>query len=684
MRFTTYRLIGLVILLVAVGLRLWQIDRLPPGFHFDESFEGLEAWRILTDPTYRPIFLTGNFGVPPLNAYANALMFALFQRLGGEAGPTAMRVTAALFGILGVLAVYALAHELGQLPQRRLQLSPAFPLLAAATLALMRWHLHFSRMGIEPVIVPFIWAGSTWLLLHGWRTGHWRSFVASGVVLAAGMYTYQGAWVIPWLVLAITFDRLVEDKGARRLLHAPAALWWLRPFYGLWLTGLVALLLCLPLGWFFWQNPDLLLLRPSQIVNLVDGATDANHSVWQALEATAKMFGPLGAPGDLDPRRNLPGAPALNLWLALPFYWGLGLSFWWIRHWASRFMLVGLVGLLLPGVFSEYAPHFHRILGAAAPAALLCALGLDWLWQTTWLSNGWAPGWRMGGRWLAVCLLVLGGITSARDYFVRWAALPDLFYAFDVGIWQLGNQMATLPTDTPLYLTPRSLDHPTLAFALQRSSPARPAPVSFDGRHLLPLTAQTTNQSEFYVVIEHEDFRTRLLLPEVFPLARIHTELLDAQGQLYARVYERPAGVQSARLPQQALTAMLGDGIRLLGYDVQPAQLSAGEILYLQLHWLVDAPPAGDWTVFTHVLSREGSGAPKVVAGQDDRPGQGSLPTTHWQAGWRILDEYQIVLPLKLAAGEYRLEIGLYQSNGQQLPVGRSGLPLGAVTIEAK
>ncbi|HRJ40889.1 MAG TPA: hypothetical protein PL105_03370, partial [Caldilineaceae bacterium] len=93
------------ILIAAAFLRLWQIDTIPPGFHFDESFEGLEAWRILTEPGYRPLFLEGNFGVPPLNAYANAVTFAIFRLFGGEAGPTAMRVTAAFFGILGVLAV---------------------------------------------------------------------------------------------------------------------------------------------------------------------------------------------------------------------------------------------------------------------------------------------------------------------------------------------------------------------------------------------------------------------------------------------------------------------------------------------------------------------------------------------------------------------------------------------------
>ena len=152
------RLLLVIVLGVAAGLRLWRINAIPPGFHFDEAFEGLEAWRILTDSSYRPIFLTGNFGVPPLNAYANAVSFALTRAVGGEEGPAAMRTTAAIFGLLGVLAVYALGRELVKLDRGSRQLSAWLPLLAAASLAVMRWHLHFSRMGIEPVIVPLEWA----------------------------------------------------------------------------------------------------------------------------------------------------------------------------------------------------------------------------------------------------------------------------------------------------------------------------------------------------------------------------------------------------------------------------------------------------------------------------------------------------------------------------------------------
>lgn len=690
---STRRRLLFLLLGLASGVRLWQLDRLPPGFHFDEAFEGLEAWRILTDPTYRPIFLLGNFGVPPLNAYANALTFGLFSLFGGSAGPTAMRLTAAVFGIIGVAVLYGLAHELRHVSAGRARPSLLFPLFAAASLALMRWHIHFSRMGIEPIIVPLLWSAAMALFLHGQRTGRWLSFVGSGGVLAAGMYTYQGAWVIPFLMIPtlvwLRFSpwhktQTQRDEAPAVATPRQASSGGRRLWRGALLTAAVALVLVAPWGWFVSQNLDLILLRPAQLSIVGATASPADNSVGAAVWATAKMFGPFGAPGDSDPRRNVPGLPALSLWLALPFYGGLALALRWIGQPAYAIPLLGLGGLLLPGIFSEYAPHFHRILGAAAPTALLCGLGLDWLWR-------WQPRRTTLVRWAAIALLLLGGVTESYNYFVRWARLPDLYYAFDVGLWQVGQFIATQPSSTPLYLTPRTADHATLAFAWtttaanaagDRRAAGHGAPVTFDGRAIFPVTAQRSPTEELYVVIEHEDFRTRLLLPGLLPTATVERAFTDSQGGVYAQVYRRPAGTVAQRPPQQPLAVPLGDGIGLLGYDVQPTPLQAGDILYLQLHWLVTAPPSADWTVFTHLLAHEADGTVTVVAGHDSRPGNGSLPTTRWQTGWRILDEYQITLPNELAPGDYAIAIGLYQPSGERLPATDGGVGLGNVHIE--
>ena len=71
-----------------------------------------------------------------------------------------------------------------------------------------------------------------------------------------------------------------------------------------------------------------------------------------------------------------------------------------------------------------------------------------------------------------------------------------------------------------------------------------------------------------------------------------------------------------------------------------------------------------------------------MLAGHDSRPGNGTLPTLRWQAGWRVLDEYQIRLPDDLAAGEYGLTIGLYNQQGDRLPDGADNIRLGTVRIE--
>jgi hypothetical protein len=442
----------------------------------------------------------------------------------------------------------------------------------------------------------------------------------------------------------------------------------------------------LPLVFFFMQQPHLLLMRPAQISVVGQTASPADSSIGDALWATAKMFGPFGAPGDMDPRRNIPGAPALNVWQALPFYLGLLVALWHSRRlWRKDAVTlalpwIGLLGLLLPGMISEYAPHFHRILGAAAPTALLCAIGLDALWHAIGKWHFSAARWAAPA--LVALLLTMGTVISALDYFVRWANLPDLFYAFDVGFWELGQWVAEQQSGNTLYISPQGDNHATLAFAWRnrvfgQTQPVPPEPIRYDGRYVFPLVAGENQHPEHYAVIEHEDFRTPLLLPGVFPTFALDFSVSDPAGQPYAQVYTRPAETPPARTPRIPLETPIGDGIQLLGYDLLPEQVRVGGSLYIQYHWQVDAPPTTDWTVFNHVVD----GAGHVVAGFDNSPGRGSLVTTRWQSGWRVLDEYEILLPADLPPGDYTLRMGLYDGSGNTLPTDGLGVALGGVRI---
>lgn len=663
-------LLALLILSAAIFMRFWQLDGIPPGFHYDEAFEGVDAWHILTDPSYRPIFLTRDFGIPPLNAYLNALTFGLFRLVGWAVGPTAMRTTAAATGVLSVVAMWLLASELRYLAPR---LSPQFPLWAAGTLAVMRWHIHYSRMGIEAIYVPLLWLLAVWLLLRGWRTRHWGYFLLCGIALALCLYAYMGAWITPILMIPVVLHLAIYTirQPEEEMEHSPAL--QRLPWRNTLITVGTAAVLVAPLLGFFWQNPQWLLMRPSQLFIVGETGSPADTTVWDNIRHMAGMYGPLGRPGDMDPRRNLPGAPALNIWLVFPFYVGLALAAWRVRNPAYSIALMSLIGLLLPGVLSEYAPHFNRIQGAAAPTALLCGMGLDALWS-------WRPVRTRLLHWLALLLLLMGSVTSAYNYFGRWAELPELFYAFDVGLWEVGQWMAAQPDSTTVYVTPRSSDHATLEFAWVTAEKSG-EPVSFDGRHVFPFTAGESAQRELYTVIEHEDFRSRLLLPGIFPGAKIVHEVADREGQNYARIYERPVGSVPQVTPQHPLSVDLGDGIELLGYDVQPELLRAGDTLYVQYHWLATAVPNADWTVFTHVLQIAPDGTETQVTGFDNPPGAGSFPTTRWQAGQYILDEHQLLLLPDMEAGTYTLRSGMYRMAGSEIVPLSEPILLGTIQL---
>ncbi|WP_423222611.1 hypothetical protein [Candidatus Amarolinea aalborgensis] len=643
------------IITMAAFLRFWQLHSTPPGYHFDEAFEGLEAWRLLQDPTYRPLFFTGNFGVEPLFIYLTAIAFKLFG-----AGPVVQRGVAALIGLLTVPAVWLLAHELRRWQPR---LPASFPLWSAAVQAGLFWAISASRIGYEPGLVPLLLCPLLWALLAALRTGRPAAWVAAGALTGLGPYTYPAGRLYPVVVAAVLLIAWLWPRLLPRASADGVAAAALRPRC-LLLLALSALLVFAPLAWQWVSNPDLVLLRSRQIAVVAEGAgsTSPLQTIVQHTLATAGMF---SLAGDVDPRNNLPGRPVFDWFLAPFFYLGLALTLWRWRERTAAWLLAVLAIMLAPTILSEYAPHFRRALGALPIVALLTGLGLGAAWD--WAARRPLPApeqpvWRRPACWLrmaiSACLLVSIGL-AGRDYFDRWARSPDLFYAFDEGLWQLAQGVTELPAASQVYLTPRPATHTTLAFAWRSDQP----PSTFDGRHIfvIPPDAQ---RRRFYAVIEAEDYRSRLLLPELFPAVVMHSVVNDRAGQRYAAIYEAPIGVQPIIQPQIASDAVWNAQARLLGFNLNSVY-RRGDIIYLRLFWRALAPIAEDWTFFVHVLDAAGQNR----LGADAAPGAGSYPTTRWQMGEWIIDEIQIALPVTLASGDYQLEAGFYLSSGARIPV---------------
>jgi 4-amino-4-deoxy-L-arabinose transferase-like glycosyltransferase len=131
----------------------------------------------------------------------------------------------------------------------------------------------------------------------------------------------------------------------------------------------------------------------------------------------------------------------------------------------------------------------------------------------------------------------------------------------------------------------------------------------------------------------------------------------QATHEWYGGVQLALIGFGPANAAAQSVGATLDNGIVLEDYRLASRSLKPGETLALTLDWRADQAPIADrWKVFTHLLD---SGS-QVVAQRDAEPADNLRPTTTWQPGERIEDNYGIVVPADLPAGSYTLEIGMY------------------------
>ncbi len=137
------------------------------------------------------------------------------------------------------------------------------------------------------------------------------------------------------------------------------------------------------------------------------------------------------------------------------------------------------------------------------------------------------------------------------------------------------------------------------------------------------------------------------------------------RGNAYARVQAWRTSTSPRMQPPhigQPLVADFTGGIRLLGYDLAPAQ--AGQSLRLALYWQRSGPIARPWKVFNQLLGPTG----QIVAQNDAQPGLGAYPTDHWQPDEIVTSAFVLPLPPDLPPGNYQLLTGFYdEHSGERL-----------------
>jgi hypothetical protein len=139
----------------------------------------------------------------------------------------------------------------------------------------------------------------------------------------------------------------------------------------------------------------------------------------------------------------------------------------------------------------------------------------------------------------------------------------------------------------------------------------------------------------------------------------IYTDNPVSSPQLFAAdrvtLWRTPAQVAPPQPdPQYPLDVVLGDRVRLLGYDLATTAVRPGESLTLTLYWEALVPFDQNYQVFTHLFDGE------IIGQHDGAPECGVMPTTRWEPGQIIVDPHPIAVNADAPAGSAQLLIGMY------------------------
>jgi hypothetical protein len=98
------------------------------------------------------------------------------------------------------------------------------------------------------------------------------------------------------------------------------------------------------------------------------------------------------------------------------------------------------------------------------------------------------------------------------------------------------------------------------------------------------------------------------------------------------------------------------DDVTLLGYDLSPKVIEAGERGWLTLHWRAEQDGPRDYVIGVRLLAADGEELTYWLG----RPVYSGYATTEWAKGQVVQDPWELWLPEEVPPGDYQLELSLF------------------------
>ena len=548
------RILLLVLVLgVALFLRTYQLDSVPPGLAHDEATNGLDTFDVLQGQT--PILFERNNGREPLFIYLQAISVYL---LGNSA--YALRIVSAAIGVLTVLATYLVARE---------WFSYRVGLLSAAGVSVAFWHVNLSRIGLRAIALPLVLTLALlvlWKALRGRRRLH---FVLAGVLVGLTQYTYIAARLVALLIIGILLVQLIADR--RYVLKQ-----W--PNFALFVV--VALVVFAPLGAYFATHLDIFFGRIEQVSLFTENPAIESKpmTLLETLPRTAGMF---FVKGDAYWLHNVSGRPVFDPVGGALFVLGVAWACRNIRRGrcqlsvveseesasgAERDRLLPLAWLLLwvftmivPSVMAHDSPHFLRTTSMIPAVFMLAALGACVAWD--WVGRAFGRAAKAGFGVFLAALIAWQGVATFNDYFILWAGRPEVYWAFDTNLVEATRFLSDLDGGETAYpaIFFYAYRDPTVRFLARRYYDGYWLREDTNFIHLPP----DARYDAYYLLAPTA---IKDLIPNHFPDVPVYYQPLAPDGAPAFTVYRVPKEKVAQLLdPQVRLDMVLGDKIELVG-----------------------------------------------------------------------------------------------------------------------
>lgn len=410
----------IIVLLIGLLLRFWQLGQNPASLYWDEAAILLDAHSISVSGLdinnqhwLQPVLGSyGDFKAPVL-IWLTSLFVPIF---GAEA--LAVRVPIALLSVFTIYLVYVLAKQLLSFDQKLYSSFRYIPFLSAALVAISPWSVHFGRIGFESSLSVTFLLLTLIFFIHGLKK-HGFFIILSSVFAVGGVYSYYSLrLVLPLLALALLWIFYREVKQQK--LHTAVG--------ALIFVGAMIPLLISP---YYHRSQDYRLnnnnlIHHRQVIEESSNYLERYNSSLYArlvyhryLLVTRDFLSNMGSHfsfdflflrGDANLRQHS-GYLGEFLLVSLPFY----LYGWWslIKNRKSKLARV-LCSLLLitpiPAAMVYEVPHASRAIYLFIPFALLIAWGL-----AAFLTR--VRAW-LG--FLLLGLFIVNSVFYYADYFVDY------------------------------------------------------------------------------------------------------------------------------------------------------------------------------------------------------------------------------------------------------------------------